>query len=105
MRDDPTIMKEKICETLLVDIRFNKSETITIGTMYRSPSNDNLLNLDFMNTLSPILKILRKSSHTIIMGDLRGAFNKFPDCFCVDTFINRTHKNSSPLQSILLQHQ
>ena len=24
--------------------------------------------------------------------DLRGAFNKFPDFFGMDTFINRTHK-------------
>ena len=25
-------------------------------------------------------------------GSLRGAFNKFPDFFGMDTFINRTHK-------------
>ena len=32
VRDDKSTMKEKICETLLIDAHFNKQERVTIGT-------------------------------------------------------------------------
>ena len=32
------------------------------------------------------------ATNNYVFLDVRGAFNKFPDFFGMDTFINRTHK-------------
>ena len=63
-------MKEKICETLFIDVHFNKQETVTIGTIYRSPLNNNISHSNFANSLTSLLKTVKSSkNHTIIMGD------------------------------------
>ena len=70
VRDDISIMKEKICETLFIDVHFNKQETVTIGTIYRSPLNNNISHSNFADSLTSLLKTVKSSkNHTIIMGD------------------------------------
>ena len=70
MRNDITVMHEKLCESLFVDVLINKKKTITVGTIYRSPSNNSECNINFISTLSAFLKSISKSkSQTIIMGD------------------------------------
>ena len=71
VRDDISIMKEKICEALFINLHFHKHETITIGTVYRSPLNNRILHLHFANSLTSLLKIIKNSkNHIIIMDDL-----------------------------------
>ena len=70
VRDNISIMKEKICETLFIDVHFNKQETVTIGTIYRSPLNNNISHSNFADSLTSLLKTVKSSkNHTIIMGD------------------------------------
>ena len=52
VRDDISIMKKKICETLFIDVHFNKQETVTIGTIYRSPLNNNISHSNFADSLN-----------------------------------------------------
>ena len=71
VRDDISIMKEKFCETLFIDVHFNKQETVTIGTIYRSPLDNNISHSNFANSLTSLLKTIKSSKNlTIIMGDL-----------------------------------
>ena len=70
VRDDISIMKEKICERLFIDVHFNKQETVTISTIYRSPLNSNISQSNFADSLTSLLKTVKSSkNHTIIMGD------------------------------------
>ena len=63
VRDDISIMKEKICETLFIDVHFNKQETVTIGTIYRSPLNNNISHSNFANSLTSLLKTVKSSNN------------------------------------------
>ena len=64
-------MKQKICETLFIDVHFNKQETITIGTIYRSSMNNNISHSNFAGSLTSLLKTFKSSKNQIIiMGDL-----------------------------------
>ena len=70
VRDDISIMKEKICETLFIDVHFNKQETVTIGTIYRSPLNNDISHSNFADSLTSLLKTVKNSkNHIIIMSD------------------------------------
>ena len=61
-------MKEKICETLFIDVHFNKQETVTIGTIYRSPLNNNISRSNFADSLISLLKTVKSSkNHTTNM--------------------------------------
>ena len=63
-------MKEKICESLFIDVHLNKNDTITIGTIYRSLTTKSNLKLDFLDTLPPLLKIIQTyKTQSIIMGN------------------------------------
>jgi len=56
---------------LFIDVQFNQNETLTVGTIYRSPLTENKSNEDFVSSFNPVLKIIEKSkAHAIIMGDL-----------------------------------
>jgi len=62
-------MKEKLFKSLFIDIYCNKTETITVGTIYRSPHNDTKSTTDFLNHLKPTLQTITKSKiQTIISG-------------------------------------
>ena len=64
-------MKEKICETLFIDVHFNKQETVTIGTIYRSPLNNNILHSNFADSITSLLKTIKSSkNYTIIINNL-----------------------------------
>ena len=71
VQDDLTIMKEKVFESLFVDIHFNKKESITVGTIYRSPQNDVKTHHDFLDNLTHVFDSITNSrSHCIILGDM-----------------------------------
>lgn len=57
LRQDTSIMNEKVFESLFIDIKF-KNKTITCGCIYRAPCNDVISNSDFLRTLeSTLLKV------------------------------------------------
>ena len=67
VRDGISIMKEKICETIFIELHFNKQETITISTICRSPLNICKSHSNFADSLTSLLKIIENSkNHTII---------------------------------------
>ena len=71
IRDDMTVMKDKLIESLFIDVHLNKKETVTIGTIYRSPCNDSKTSADFLANLKPILQAITNSKlQTFILGDL-----------------------------------
>lgn len=70
VRDDLTIMDDKIFESLFVEIKCAE-KTILFGTIYRSPNPDSDANVIFLNYLKKCTKILNKSKKPcIIQGDL-----------------------------------
>jgi len=93
IRDDITVMKEKLFESLFIDIYFNKTETITVYTIYRSPHNDTKSTADFLNHLKPTLQTITKSkTQTIVSGDLN--FNLLDgNNTNIHTFINSMYEN------------
>ena len=71
VRDDISITNEIVCETLFIDVYFNKQETVTIDTIYRFPLNNSILPSNFADYLTSLSKIIKSSKcHTIIKGDL-----------------------------------
>ena len=64
--DDISIVKEKICETRFIDVHFNKKETITIDTIYRSPLNNIIPHSNFADGISSFLKIIENSKNCVI---------------------------------------
>ena len=70
VRDDLTIMDEKIFESLFVEIKC-PSKSIIFGTIYRSPSSDSAAFDVFANYLKQCLSILDRSNKLcFIQGDL-----------------------------------
>ena len=76
VRNDLSVMKNKIFESLFVDLHF-RSKTITAGTIYRSPLNNSSEVNDFFGTLKQKLRILKNNYRTpcYILGDLNFDLN------------------------------
>ena len=86
VREDISIMKEKICKTLFIDLHFNKQVKVTIGTIYRS-LNNRVSHSSFGDSLTALLKIIKISkNHTIIMGNFNYNLLEF-DNLHVNNFI------------------
>ena len=70
IREDLTVMDEKIFESLFVDLTINH-KPITLGTIYRSPDELVASNNSFLHHLKNTLNIInRKNSPCFIMGDM-----------------------------------
>jgi len=87
-------MKEKLFESLFIDIYFNKIEMITVDTIYRSPHNDTKSTTDFLNHLKPTLQTITKSkTQTIILGELNFNLLDYNNTSNIHTFIDSMHEN------------
>lgn len=73
-------MKEGIFETLFIDIKF-KQQSITCGTVYRAPNNDNFSQNQFFAHLSLLLKNIAKTKNKCYLtGDINvSLFNETND--------------------------
>lgn len=71
LRNDLSVMKNKIFESIFVDLHF-RNKTITAGTIYRSPSSAGSGVSDFFNELKQKLSILKRNYliPSYILGDL-----------------------------------
>ena len=67
LRSDLNLMKEKIFESLFVDIKF-KNRVVTCGTVYRAPSNIISSHLSFLNNLDLTLKKINERD-CFLFGD------------------------------------
>ena len=70
IRNDLTIMDEKLYESLFVDLQIN-SRPLTVGTIYRSPDERVASNNKFLHHLKNTLTIInRKNTPCFLMGDM-----------------------------------
>ena len=69
LRDDLTVMDEKIFESIFIDLYYG-NKTVTVGTIYRRPDTLIDSNNKFFSHLIPMLKKLKSSNKDCyIMGD------------------------------------
>ena len=67
--DNLTIMKEKLFESVFINIEFC-NKTLLVGCLYRSPSSDVQSNEIFVSTLKNCLNLVKINQKCIITGDL-----------------------------------
>ena len=93
IRDDMTVTKDKLIESPFIDVHLNKKETVTIGTIYRSPCNDSKTSADFLANLKPILQAITNSKlQTFILGDLNFNLLDYDDSN-FHTFVDTMYEN------------
>ena len=66
--DELSIVNEKVFESIFVKIEL-KHDTITCGTIYRSPMTDSTSNQQFISNLSSVLSHLKPNTKCFIYGD------------------------------------
>ena len=87
-------MKEKLFESLFIDVYFSKTEVLTVGTIYRSPCNSKQSHTGFLDTISPLLHTITTSkTNSIIMGDLNHNLLEYENNY-VNTFIDTICDNN-----------
>ena len=100
LRNDLNIMNEKTFESIFVDVYIG-NRTITVGTIYRSSSQDSNIP-DFLNTLGNTLSIITKSPNRAcyILGDINldlaetnnNYVNLYKDCMLNKGFFSLINK-------------
>ena len=94
VKEELTLVKEKIFEFLFIDVYFSKTEVLTVGTIYRSPCNSKQSHAEFLDTISPLLPTLTTSkTNSIIMGDLNYNLLEYENNY-VNTFIDTMYDNN-----------
>ena len=85
-------MKDKSIESLFIDVHLNKKETVTIGTIYRSPCNDSKTSADFLANLKAILQAITNSKLQTFILDLNLNLLDYDDTN-IHTFVDTMYKN------------
>ena len=88
IQENFTITTERVFKLLFLNIYINDRVKLTVGTIYRSPSNLSEDNLNFIKTLNPILKSISKSkTQPIIFGNFNHNFLEYKTCMSVTLLI------------------
>ena len=109
--DELSIMNEKVFESIFVKIEL-KHDTITCGTIYRSPMTDSNSNQQFISNLSSVISHLKPNTKCFIYGDfnydLLQAENKYTSKFietmfdhCFYSLINKPTRITSSSATVL----
>ena len=109
--DELSIMNEKVFESIFVKIEL-KHDTITCGTIYRSPMTDSNSNQQFISNLSSVISHLKPNTKCFICGDfnydLLQAENKYTSKFietmfdhCFYSMINKPTRITSSSATVL----
>ena len=104
-------MNEKVFESIFVKIEL-KHDTITCGTIYRSPMTDSITNQQFVTNLSSVLSHLKPNTKCFIYGDfnddLLQAKNRYTSKFieamfdhCFYSLINKPTRITSSSATVL----
>lgn len=91
-RPDLTVMREKIFESIFVDIKL-EGKFLTCGTIYRSPLLDGSSNSEFRQNLDNLLRKINKNNYSYIMGDFNYNLLLESDSD-IDSFIDIMHSFS-----------
>ena len=109
--DELSIMNEKVFESIFVKIEL-KHDTITCGTIYKSPMTDSTSNQQFISNLSCGLSHLKPNTKSFICGDfnynLLPAENRYTSKFietmfdhCFYSLINKPTRITSSSATVL----
>ena len=92
IRDDLTLMREKIFESIFIEVIFNE-KTVTYGAVYRSPFTETSTNVSFLTNLNGCLSKILPKSICIVGGDFN--YNLFKqDDRHVSAFVDATRDNA-----------
>ena len=92
IRDDLTLMREKIFESIFIDVIFNE-KTVTYGAVNRSPFTETSTNVSFLTNLNGCLSKILPKSICIVGGDFNyNLFNQ--DDRHVSAFVDATRDNA-----------
>lgn len=92
LREDLSLFNEGVLETLFIELKTNKKETIVIGVLYRPPNSK--LN-EFEDELENLLsKINKENKLFYLMGDINIDMLKMNQVSSVDKFMHQLFSSS-----------